>query len=113
MRSYLPNYLDAIASNDVSFTDALYHLTEKEIMFQNVRASKIQINVSGFPFVKILSNFEFDYQPLINKNQLHDLCSLRFMAKTENILFYGSSVVGKTHLAVAVGIAAASASKMT
>lgn len=113
IRSYIPNYLDSIATKEVSLTDALYHLTEKEIAFQNERASKIQIDVSGFPFVKTLSDFDFDYQPSINKNQLHDLCGLRFIEKAENVLFYGSSGVGKTHLAIAVGVAAASARQIT
>ena len=111
--SYLPNYLDAIAKKDIVLTDALCHLTEKEIEFRNERASKIQISVSGFPFIKTLTEFDFDYQPSVNKNQLMDLCSLRFMDKAENILFYGSSGVGKTHLAVAIGIAAASTRQMT
>ena len=57
IRSYLPNYLDSITNKEITFTDVLYHLTEKEILFQNERASKIQIDVSGFPFVKTLSDF--------------------------------------------------------
>jgi DNA replication protein DnaC len=111
--SYLPNYLDSIAKQDVTLTDAMFHLTEKEIEFRNDRASKIQVMVSGFPFVKTLADFDFDYQPSISKNQMYDLCSLRFMEKAENILFYGSSGVGKTHLAVAIGVAAASARQIT
>ena len=50
MRSYLPNYLDAVSKENISLSDALYHLTEKEIAFRNQRASKIQIAVSAFPF---------------------------------------------------------------
>ncbi|MFV0269562.1 MAG: IS21-like element helper ATPase IstB [Draconibacterium sp.] len=109
IRAYLPNYLDAIASSNenTTITEALCHLTEKEIVFQNERAAKIQIEVSAFPFEKTLSDFNFDYQPSVNKTQIHDFCSLRFMEKAENILFYGSSGVGKTHLAVSIGIAAA------
>lgn len=106
--SYLPNYLDSIAKSDVSIVDAMIHLTDKEIVFRNERASKIQIAVSGFPFVKTLNDFDFDYQPSVNKSQMLDFCSLRFMDKAENLLFYGSPGVGKTHLAIAIGIAAAS-----
>ena len=113
VRSYLPNYLDLIAKKNISFTDALYHLTEKEIEFQNERASKIQIEVSGFPFVKDCHEFDFAYQPSVNKAQILDLCSLRFMENAENILFFGPSGVGKSHLAIAIGIAAARARQIT
>jgi len=113
MYSYLPNYLDSIAKSDISLVDAIYHLTEKELAFRNERASKIQVSVSGFPFIKTLQDFDFDYQPSVSKSQMFDFSTLRFMSKAENLLFYGSSGVGKTHLAVAIGIAAASSRQIT
>ena len=113
MYSYLPNYLDSVAKADVSLTDALIHLTEKELEFRNERASKAQIAVSGFPFVKTVDDFDFDYQPSVKKTQIQDFCSLRFMGGAENLLFYGSPGVGKTHLAAAIGVAAASSRQIT
>lgn len=107
MRNYLPNYLECISSQDISFVDAMLELTEKEIEFKNERASKVQIAVSAFPFEKELSDFDFNYQPSINKKQIYDLATLRFLENKENILFYGSSGVGKSHLAVSLGIEAA------
>lgn len=106
-RSFLPNYLEEITKKEIPFTEALLELTKKELNFRNERASKIQIAVSAFPFEKTLSDFDFDFQPSINKTQLLDFESLRFIENKENILFFGSSGVGKTHLAVALGIAAA------
>ena len=107
VRNYLPNYLEKITSEEITFVDALFELTEKEIEFRNERASKIQVSVSAFPFHKELSDFDFDYQPTINKKQIYDLETLRFIENKENILFFGNSGVGKSHLAVALGIAAA------
>lgn len=92
-RSFLPNYLEEINKKEIPFTDALLKLTEKELDFRNERASKIQISVSAFPFEKTLSDFDFDFQPSINKIQLLDLESLRFIDNKENILFFGSSGV--------------------
>lgn len=106
-RAFLPNYLGEISKRDIPFTDALLELTEKELEFRNERASKIQIAVSAFPYEKTLSDFDFDFQPSIIKSQLLDLESLRFIENKENVLFFGSSGVGKTHLAVALGVAAA------
>ena len=105
--SFLPNYLDSIKNQDISIVDILYRLTEEEIKFRDERASKIQVSVAGFPFEKELKDFDFSYQPGVNKQQLLELESLRFMENKENILFVGSSGVGKTHLAVSLGIAAA------
>jgi DNA replication protein DnaC len=112
-RSYLPNYLEEITKKEIPFTEALLELTEKELDFRNERASKIQISVSAFPFEKTLKDFDFDFQPSINKTQLLDLESLRFIENKENILFFGTSGVGKTHLAVALGIAAAKTRYLT
>lgn len=111
--SYLPNYLDSIARPDVSIVDALLHLTEKELAFRNERASKAQVVLSGFPFVKTLDDFDFDYQPGVSKSRMQDFASLRFMSGAENLLFYGPPGVGKTHLAVAIGVVAASSRQIT
>lgn len=113
MRNYLPNYLDTVVSGEIGFVDAMLELTEKEIVFKNERASKIQVIVSAFPFEKELSDFDFDYQPSIHKKEIYDLATLRFLENKENILFYGNSGVGKSHLAVALGIIAAKKRYMT
>lgn len=113
MQSYLPNYLDSIKEKDISIVDVLYKLTEEEIKYRDERASRIQVTVAGFPFEKEIKDFDFSYQPGVNKQQLLELESLRFLENKENILFVGSSGVGKTHLAVSIGIAAAKRRYMT
>lgn len=107
IRSYLPNYLDEITKKNIPFQTALLELTNKEIKYRDERASRIQITVSAFPYEKELSDFDFDYQPSIDKAEIYDLNTLRFLEKRENILFVGSSGVGKTHLATSIGITAA------
>ena len=107
MLNYLPNYLDSIKDKDISIVDILYNLTEQEIAYRDERASKIQVAVAGFPFEKEINDFDFSYQPGISKQQILELSSLRFVENNENILFVGSSGVGKTHLATSIGIAAA------
>jgi len=44
----------------------------------------------------------------VKKHEVQDLCSLRFLEDKQNILFIGSSGVGKTHLATAIGMEASS-----
>lgn len=67
----------------------------------------INKSMAGFPKIKEISDFEFEFQPSINKNEIMDFASLRFIEKKENIIFYGNSGVGKTHLATAIGVISA------
>ena len=107
MKELYPHYIEKITKEDFTLTDALYDLTNKEIDYRDERASQIQITVSAFPYKKEIEDFDFDYQPSINKNEILELNTLGFIDRKENILFLGPSGVGKTHLAVALGITAA------
>lgn len=97
-------------TSDSSYTlqDALVDLTNAEILFRDERARKINISVSSFPFIKTVKDFDFGFQTCINKEKILDLASLRFMENKDNIVFMGSPGVGKTHLATAIGVEAAS-----
>ncbi|MFR5856640.1 MAG: IS21-like element helper ATPase IstB [Bacilli bacterium] len=107
MKEYYPKYVDFATKNNKTLTEALLDLTKKEIEYRDERASQIQITVSAFPFKKELEDFDFDYQPSINKQEIMELNNLGFLERHENILFVGPSGVGKTHLATSIGITAA------
>jgi DNA replication protein DnaC len=106
VKEYLPHYLDENVAKEMSFTEALKELTEKELAFREERASAIGLKKSRFPYQKGIRDFNFGYQPSISKAQILDFSSLRFLETADNILFIGSSGVGKTHLATAIGIEA-------
>lgn len=106
IKEYIPNYLDNNINNNLSIVDILKELTDKEIEFREDRAAQINLTISNFPYHKTINDFDFSYQPNINKNQILDLCSLRFIETNSNVLFIGSSGVGKTHLATSIGMEA-------
>ena len=113
MSTYIKEYLDVVAKEEIGFLEALIHLTDIEIEHKTAIASKTQITVANFPYVKRLSDYDFSFQPAVSKTQLQDLATLRFLENKENILFYGTPGVGKTHLATALGIEAASKRQLT
>lgn len=76
-------------------------------MIKQTRAVDNQIQMSGFPFRKTLDMFDFSFQPSINKEQIMELATMRFVENKENVVFLGTPGVGKTHLAVALGMIAA------
>lgn len=108
MSEILPNVIDKSVKEGTSLTDSLAELTNAEIEARSERAKKINIMTSHFPYQKTIQDFDFTYQPSINREQIMDLMSLRFIDTKTNVVFLGSSGVGKTHLATSIGIEAAS-----
>lgn len=107
MKEKLDETIDFISKNSLPFAEGLLKLSNYEVDLKESNASRSMIKAGAFPFQKGLEHFEFAFQPSINREQIQDFTTLRFLEKQENIVFLGSSGVGKTHLATAVGIAAA------
>lgn len=103
----LDEYITRVNEGNISIVDALYELTSKEIEVKNFNATNAMVKVAGFPHLKEMKDFDFDFQPKINKKQFLDFESLRFLESNSNIILIGNSGVGKTHLATSIGIAAA------
>lgn len=103
-RANIDSFIDRVNSDKKDLVDELYALTEKEMAFRQDRVNKAMIVISHFPFVKTFMDYDFDYQPRLNKDEILDLANLRFMETNDNIVFMGTPGTGKTHLAVSVGI---------
>ncbi len=103
----LDTYLDMIAGGTKTALDSLYELTEMEIGFRKEQAITGCVKVANFPYLKEINEFDFSFQPSLDKAKIMDLITLRFLEKSENIIFCGTPGVGKTNLAVAIGIEAA------
>ncbi len=104
MQEHLDFYIKAVNSGEKSFTDALEELIEIEKANNQLRAINACVKTANFPFLKTVDDFDFSFQPGINRKEILEFTSLGFIERTENILFVGSSGVGKTHLATAIGI---------
>ena len=99
IREYLDTYIGFINEGQKDIVDALYELTDFEVDLRQERAMNACVKVANFPFIKTLSDFDFTYQPSLNKQEIMDFKNLRFLEKNKNILLLGTPGVGKTHLA--------------
>lgn len=105
----LDYYTDLVNKGQKSFSEALEELIDIEKKNNQLRAENACVKTANFPFIKTMEDFEFDFQPSINRKELLELSHLGFIDRKENILFIGTSGVGKIHLATAIGIASARA----
>lgn len=68
-----------------------------------------RLRFARFPFRKTVEDFDFDFQPSVDRKMVEDLASLRFVADGRPLLFLGQPGCGKTHLAVALATRAVEA----
>lgn len=71
--------------------------------FAAMRLVSMLARTAGFPAIKTLEDYDFGFATGVPKNHLHELASLGFVERTENIVMLGPSGTGKTHLAIALG----------
>ncbi|MDO5776277.1 MAG: IS21-like element helper ATPase IstB [Eubacteriales bacterium] len=109
MQEHLELHIDMVNKGQKSFSEALEELVELEQRNNQIRAENACVKTANFPFIKTMDDFDFAFQPGINKKELLELNTLGFIDQMKNILFVGSSGVGKTHLATAIGITCARA----
>ena len=100
----LESNTDLVNRGEMGFTQALEELVSIECKYKKERLNHANIHKANFPFLKTFDDFDFTFQPSVNKAEILEFSSLGFMDRNENIIFVGSSGVGKTHLATSVGI---------
>jgi DNA replication protein DnaC len=94
------------ADESVDYPRYLLRMTELELVDRERRATERRIHQARFPVVKSLDSFQFLAIPSLNKTLVLELARCEFLQRRENILLLGNSGTGKTHLALALGLAA-------
>lgn len=107
MQLHFSEISDDITANRISITEGLLKLTNYQIDFKTQNTAISLVRAAAFPFIKELKDFDFEFQPSLNRQKILELSTLGFLEKRENIVFLGSSGVGKTHLATSLGIISA------
>ena len=102
----LDGVAEQAAKHEWTYLDFLDQLLDAEVSARTERDVAMKTKLAHFPFTKTLDQFEFGFQPSISERQIQELATLRFIAHGENVLLLGPPGVGKTHLAIALGVAA-------
>ncbi|MGI6620188.1 MAG: IS21-like element helper ATPase IstB [Bacillota bacterium] len=104
--SILDSRLEAASQKDLTYADFLTDLLDTELAARRERYITARTRLAHLPFHKTLDQFDFSFQPSIDERQVRELATLTFVQEASNIILLGPPGVGKTHLAVALGIEA-------
>lgn len=97
------------ASRELGYLDFLEHALRGEAMARTERHRLMLTRLAGFPAIKTLDDFDFEFASGVPKPLVQELGSLAFVERAENVVLLGASGVGKTHLAIALGYRATQA----
>lgn len=98
--------LQKAASDSATYADFLSDILGEEIAKRRQRNVEAGSKLAHFPFKRTLEEFDFDFQPSVDKKLIMELATLSFLNEAVNVVFLGPPGVGKSHLSVALGMEA-------
>lgn len=105
-RDRLEALLQDASKQELSYADFLDAVLTEEVQSKTEKHISMRTSLARFSFLKSLEAFAFSYQPSLDKKQIQELATCRFIEAGENVILLGPPGVGKTHLAVGLGVKA-------
>jgi len=100
------NLSDQATQKKLHYDEYLTLVLEAEVKRKEEASVKTKVTTARFPYVKTIEQFDFSFQPSLNEKEIARLGSLTFIETKGNVIFLGPPGVGKTHLAVGLGVKA-------
>ena len=111
--THLPDHIaDMVAraeAEQLGYFDFLDLVLGEEVELREQRRFRNALKLSGLPHHKTLAEFDYAFQPDLEPRRIKDLATLEFIDARSNIALLGPPGVGKTHVAIALAVAACQA----
>ena len=98
--------LQHAAAQELPYAEFLEQVLGEEVAAKASKNIAMRTAMARLPFVKPLETFDFGYQPSIDRKQVQTLATCHFIEHGDNVIVLGPPGVGKTHLAVSLGLKA-------
>jgi DNA replication protein DnaC len=105
----LESVCEQAAKKDLAYKDFLEAALETEWKGRHLKGVEARLAMARFPWVKTIEQFDFGFQPSLDRKVIRELAGLSFVERAENVILLGPPGVGKTHLAIALGVKAVEA----
>jgi len=106
IKEILAPVIEAAEKHGKSYLSFLDDLLEEEVASKEQRRVETALKISGLPFIKSIDEFDFTFQPKLDRQKVMSLFDLTFIRQNGNVIFLGPPGVGKTHLAVSLALKA-------
>lgn len=94
------------ANSNLSYDRFLLALAEQEVTRREQNGREQRIKSAHFPVIKELADFDFTVIPKLNRSKVLQLAESGYIPKAESVIMVGVPGVGKTHVAISLGIQA-------
>lgn len=109
LQAQLDPICEQASKSDLDYKAFLAHALEVEWRGRYQHGVENRLKQARFPWVKTVDQFDFAFQPSIDRKVIRELSGLSFLERTENVVLLGPPGVGKTHLGIALGVKAVEA----
>ena len=109
LAAQLDSVCEQAAKQELDLRGFLSQALETEWRGRQLRGIEARLKLARFPWVKTLEQFDFDFQPSVDRKVVRELAGLAFVERAQNVVLLGQPGVGKTHLAIALGVKAVEA----
>ena len=109
LEAQLETVCEQAAKRELDYQSFLSEALTVEWQGRAQRGQETRLRQARFPWLKTLEQFDFDFQPSLDRKQVRELATASFVARGHNAIVLGPPGVGKTHLAIALGIKAVEA----
>ena len=105
----LDSVCEQAAKRELDYKAFLTEALKVEWQGRHLHGVESRLKLARLPWVKTLEQFDFAFQPSLDRKVVRELAGLAFVERAANVIVLGPPGVGKTHLAIALGVKAVEA----
>ena len=109
LEAQLDTVCEQAAKKELDYREFLEAALQTEWNGRYQRGVESRLRLARFPWLKTLEQFDFDFQPSVDRKLVRELSGLSFVERAHNVVLLGPPGTGKTHLSVALGVKAVEA----